>query len=185
MINEIKEDADERMQKSVKSFQQGLLKIRTGRAHPSLMDHITVDYYGSSTPLRQIANVNIEDSRTLSITPWEQTMVKPIEKAIMDSDLGLNPMTAGMVIRVPMPPLTEERRRNLVKIVRKEAENARIAVRNIRRDANSTSKEYLKEKEISKDEDHRSQDLIQKLTNQYVKAIDIELEKKEQELMEI
>jgi ribosome recycling factor len=185
MIEEIKDDARIRMSKSIEALKHELSKIRTGRAHPSLLDHIRVDYYGSEVPLTQTANIAAEDSRTLTVTPWEKSMVQVIEKAIMTSDLGLNPNTAGSVIRIPMPPLTEERRRDLVKVVRAEGEGARVAVRNIRRDANSDFKELLKEKEISEDEEHRAMDAIQKLTDDFIKEIDSMLSVKEAELMEI
>ncbi len=185
MIDDIKKDAADRMSKSVDALGHELAKVRTGRAHPSLLDHITVSYYGSQVPLNQVANVNVEDARTLTVTPWEKTMVQPVEKAIMNSDLGLNPNTAGTVIRVPLPPLTEERRKDLIRVVRHEAEQARVAVRNIRRDANHDLKSLLKEKLISEDDDHRGQDLVQKLTDQYVKKVDELLEKKEEDLMSI
>jgi ribosome recycling factor len=185
MINEITADAESRMQKSVEALKTDLLKIRTGRAHPSLLDHITVDYYGVETPLKQVANVSVEDSRTLSISPWEKDLVKAIEKAIMKADLGLNPATAGTTIRIPMPPLTEERRRDMVKIVKNEAEAGRVAIRNIRRDANSDFKDLLKEKEISEDEQRRAEEGIQKLTDKYVAKIDEALAGKEKELMEV
>jgi ribosome recycling factor len=185
MIDEINDDARARMKKSIEALKHELTKIRTGRAHPSLLDHIKVDYYGSEVPLAQAANVSAEDSRTLTVTPWEKGMVSAIEKAIMTSDLGLNPNTAGSVIRIPMPPLTEERRRDLVKVVRSEGEGARVAVRNIRRDANSDLKELLKEKEISEDDERRATEDIQKLTDEFVKEIDKMLAVKEAELMEI
>lgn len=185
MIEDIKKDASSRMSKSVEALKNELAKIRTGRAHASLLDHITVEYYGSEVPLNQVANVGVEDARTLTVQPWEKNMVPVIEKAIMTSDLGLNPATAGQTIRVPMPALTEERRRDLVRVVRQEAENARVAVRNIRRDANNDFKELLKEKEISEDEDHRAQDEIQKLTDKHIAEIDKLLEHKEAELMEV
>ncbi len=185
MIDEIITDARNRMQKSVEAFKAELSKIRTGRAHPSLLDHIRVDYYGSEVPLTQTANVAVEDSRTLMVSPWEKSMVSVIEKAIMTSDLGLNPNTAGTVIRIPMPPLTEERRRDLVRVVRAEAEGARVAIRNIRRDANNDFKELLKEKEISEDDERRAQDEIQKLTDRFVQEADKLLAGKEAELMEI
>lgn len=185
MIDEIIKDAAQRMKKSIAAMQSALAKIRTGRAHPRILDHITVEYYGSEVPLSQVANVSTEDSRTLSVAPWEKDMVKVIEKAIMTSDLGLNPATAGLVIRVPMPILTEERRRDLVKVVRHEAENGRISVRNIRRDANNDFKELLKEKEISEDDERRAEDQIQKLTDQSIAEVDQLLHDKEQELMEI
>ncbi len=185
MIDEIKKDAAERMQKSVQSLKQELTKIRTGRAHTSLLDHITVEYYGSQVPLNQAANVNVEDPRTLTVTPWEKDMVQPIEKAIMASDLGLNPVTAGTVIRVPLPPLTEERRKDLIRVVRQEAEGGRVAVRNIRRDAMHDVKELLKEKLIGEDEERRAESDIQALTDKNVAAIDKVLADKESELMEI
>ncbi len=185
MIDEILQDAKERMHKSVEAFQAELAKIRTGRAHPSLLDHIHVEYYGTEVPIGQVANVNVEDARTLTVVPWEKDMVKKVEKAIMNSDLGLNPATAGTVIRVPMPPLTEERRRDLVRVVKQEAEHARVAVRNIRRDANSDLKELLKEKEISEDEERRAQERVQKLTDEAIREIDALLAEKEAELMEI
>ncbi|HID83321.1 MAG TPA: ribosome recycling factor [Chromatiales bacterium] len=185
MIDEILKDAEQRMKKSIAAMRSELAKIRTGRAHPSILDHITVEYYGSEVPLSQVANISAEDSRTLSVAPWEKDMVKVIEKAIMTSDLGLNPATAGLVIRVPMPILTEERRRDLVKVVRHEAENGRISVRNIRRDANNDFKELLKEKEISEDDARRAEEQIQKLTDQSIAEVDKLLQEKEQELMEI
>ncbi|MDH3342862.1 MAG: ribosome recycling factor [Gammaproteobacteria bacterium] len=185
MIDEIIEDAETRMGKSVESLRGELTKIRTGRAHPSLLDHITVDYYGVATPLSQVANISVEDARTLMISPWEKTMVQAIEKAIMKSDLGLNPATAGTLIRIPMPQLTEERRHDLVRVVRKEAENGRTAIRNIRRDANSDFKDLLKEKEITEDEARQSEDSVQKLTDSYVAKVDEVLAKKEAELMEV
>jgi ribosome recycling factor len=173
------------MHKSIDAFKAELLKIRTGRAHVSLLNHITVDFYGSEVPIGQAANLTVEDARTLAVTPWDKSMVPLIEKAIMSSDLGLNPSTAGAVIRVPMPPLTEERRRELVKVVRELAENARIAVRNIRRDANNELKSLLKDKDISEDEDHKGQDLVQQVTNQSTDEIETLLQAKEKELMEI
>ncbi len=173
------------MDKSVASLQQELTKVRTGRAHTSLLDHITVEYYGSQVPLNQVSNVNIEDSRTLVVTPWEKDMVKPIEKAIMASDLGLNPATAGTIIRVPLPPLTEERRKDLIRIVRHEAEGGRVAIRNIRRDALGDIKELLKEKMIGEDDEHRAHDEVQKITDQHVAKIDAILAEKESDLMEI
>jgi ribosome recycling factor len=185
MINDIKQDALTRMNKSIDAFKAELLKIRTGRAHVSLLNHITVDFYGSEVPIGQAANLTVEDARTLAVTPWDKSMVPLIEKAIMSSDLGLNPSTAGAVIRVPMPPLTEERRRELVKVVRELAENARIAVRNIRRDANHDLKTLLKDKDISEDEDHKGQDLVQQVTNQSTDEIETLLQGKEKELMEI
>lgn len=185
MLDEIKKDAGLRMAKSVASLQQDLTKIRTGRAHTSLLDHITVEYYGSSVPLNQVANVGVEDSRTLIITPWEKDMVQPIEKAIMGSDLGLNPASAGTVIRVPLPALTEERRKDMIRVVRQEAEGGRIAVRNIRRDALHDIKELLKEKMIGEDDERRAEGEVQGITDRYVAEIDKLLAEKEAELMEV
>lgn len=185
MIDEILKDAEVRMSKSVDALRTDLTKIRTGRAHPSLLDHLTVEYYGAETPLSQVANISVEDSRTLSITPWEKDMVAAIEKSIMKSDLGLNPASAGTVIRIPMPQLTEERRQDLVRVVRNEAEGARVAVRNIRRDANSDFKDLLKEKEITEDERRSAEDDIQKYTDAFIKKIDDVLAAKEKELMEV
>jgi ribosome recycling factor len=185
MLNDIRKDANLRMNKSVASFELELKKIRTGRAHTSLLDHITVEYYGSEVPLSQVATIGVEDARTLTVTPWEKTMVSVVEKAIMNSDLGLNPMTAGSVMRVPLPALTEERRRDLVRVVRQEAENAKVAVRNIRRDAIHHIKDLLKEKEITEDEDHRAEDEIQVMTDKHVAQIDDMLAAKEAELMEV
>ena len=185
MIDEILTDAKTRMGKSVDSLRAELVKIRTGRAHPSLLDQIVVDYYGTDTPINQVANVTVEDSRTLAVAPWEKQMVAVVEKAIINSGLGLNPSTAGNLIRIPMPPLTEERRRELVKVVKNDGENAKIAVRNIRRDANSDFKELLKDKEVSEDESHQAEDNVQKLTDTYVTSIDEVIAVKEKELMEI
>ena len=185
MLDEIKPDATQRMNKSVAAFELELPKLRTGRAHTSLLDHITVEYYGSEVPLSQVATIGVEDARTLTVTPWEKTMVQPVEKAIMNSDLGLNPMTAGTVIRVPLPALTEERRKDLVRVVRHEAELSRVAVRNIRRDAIHHAKDLLKEKEITEDEDHRAHDEIQTMTDKHVAQIDEILAGKEAELMEV
>jgi ribosome recycling factor len=173
------------MAKSVASLQQEMTKIRTGRAHTSLLDHITVEYYGSSVPLNQVSNVGIEDSRTLIITPWEKDMVQPIEKAIMSSDLGLNPATAGTVIRVPLPALTEERRKDMIRVVRNEAEGGRIAIRNIRRDALHDVKELFKEKMIGEDDERRAEGDIQDITDKHVAQVDQVLAEKESELMEI
>ena len=185
MLEEIKKDAGERMSKSVVSLRNELTKIRTGRAHTSLLDHITVEYYGSQVPLNQVSNVGVEDSRTLTVTPWEKDMVPVIEKAIMGSDLGLNPSSAGTVIRVPLPPLTEERRKDMIRIVRNEAEGGRIAIRNIRRDAIHDVKELLKEKMIGEDDEHRAEDEIQVITDKYIAQIDQLLAEKESELMEV
>ncbi len=185
MLDEIKKDAASRMAKSVASLQQDLTKIRTGRAHTSLLDHITVEYYGSQVPLNQVSNVGIEDSRTLIITPWEKDMVQAIEKAIMTSDLGLNPATAGTVIRVPLPALTEERRKDMIRLVRNEAEGGRIAIRNIRRDAMHDIKELLKEKMIGEDDERRAEGEVQDITDKHVGQVDEILAAKESELMEI
>lgn len=185
MLDEIKKDAADRMAKSVASLQQELTKIRTGRAHTSLLDHITVEYYGSQMPLNQVSNVGVEDSRTLVVTPWEKDMVQPIEKAIMNSDLGLNPATAGTVIRVPLPALTEERRKDMIRVVRNEAEGGRIAIRNIRRDALNDVKELLKEKMIGKDDERRAEGEVQTITDTHVIQVDEILASKESELMEV
>lgn len=185
MIADIAADAGRRMEKSIEALRLEFAKIRTGRAHTSLLDHITVDYYGSDVPLTQVANLSVEDARTLSVTPWEKTMVPVIEKAIMTSDLGLNPSTAGQVIRIVLPPLTEERRRDLVKVVRQEAENTRVAIRNIRRDANQDLKDLEKEKEISEDELHRGEHEIQEITDRNVDAVEKLLEDKEKEMMSV
>ncbi len=185
VIDDIKKDARERMDKSVASLKQELTKLRTGRAHTSLLDHITVDYYGSEVPLKQVANINVEDPRTLTVAPWEKSMVPAIEKAIMTSDLGLNPATAGTVIRVPLPPLTEERRKDMIRVVRQEAEGGRIAIRNIRRDALGDIKELQKEKLISEDDERRAQDEIQGITDKHIARIDEVLAEKEKDLMEI
>ena len=184
MIEDIKQDAEERMNKSLLSLDTAFARIRTGRAHPSLLDGITVNYYGVDTPLNQLANITVEDARTLVISPWEKPIIPQVEKAILKSDLGLNPNTSSDNIRLPMPPLTEENRRSLTKVAKAEAENARIAIRSIRRDANSDLKEYLKEKEITEDELRRGEDLIQKLTDVKVQQVDSALEAKEADLME-
>ena len=185
MINDIIADAKVRMEKSVDALKSQLTKVRTGRAHPSLLDGIQVSYYGADTPLRQVANVSIEDSRTLAITVFDKSLTQAVEKAIMASNLGLNPMSAGTVIRVPLPPLTEERRKDLVKLVRGEAEGGRVAIRNIRRDANDDFKALLKDKEISEDDERKAADEIQKLTDLFVKKVDDVLAEKEKELMEV
>ena len=185
MLEDIKKDAKERMSKSVDVLGSNFNKIRTGRAHPSILDGISVSYYGNDTPLSQVANVSVLDARTLSISPWEKSVVPAIEKAIMKSDLGLNPVTTGELIRVPMPALTEETRKNYIKQARNEAENARISVRNIRRDALATVKDLLKEKEISEDDDRRVHDEIQKITDKHIAEIDASLAVKEKDLMEI
>ncbi len=185
MIDEILTDAAARMSKSVDSLRAELTKIRTGRAHPSLLDQIQVDYYGTATAINQVANVTVEDSRTLAVAPWEKQMVAVVEKAIINSGLGLNPSTAGNLIRIPLPPLTEERRRDLVKVVKADGENAKIAIRNIRRDANSDFKELLKEKDISEDECRQAEDTVQKHTDKFVTSVDEVIAEKEKELMEI
>jgi ribosome recycling factor len=185
VINDIKKDAGSRMQKSVEALHSNFNKIRTGRAHPSILDAVTVDYYGSQVPLSQVASVNVEDARTLTIAPWEQGMVQKIEKAIMTSDLGLNPASAGNVIRVPMPMLTEETRKGYIKQARSEAENARVAVRNVRRDANGDFKSLLKDKDITEDDQREGEDAIQKLTDKYIAEIDKALTAKEQDLMQV
>lgn len=185
MINDIKKDAADRMQKCVDVLKSGLVKLRTGRANAALLDHVTVEYYGSEVPLSQAANVVVEDARTISITAWDRNMVGPIEKAIMKSDLGLTPNTAGTIIRIIMPPLTEERRRDLTKVVRSEAEQAKVAVRNVRRDANQDIKDLAKEKLISTDDEKRGEGEIQKLTDQFVAKIDEVSAAKEKELMSL
>jgi ribosome recycling factor len=185
MIDDIKEDAAGRMAKSVDALGENLAKVRTGRAHPSMLDHVVVSYYGADTPLKQVANVGVEDARTLTVQPWEQGMVQAVEKAILESNLGVTPNTAGTLIRLPIPPLTEERRKDMTRIVRAEAEQARVAVRNIRRDANGSLKELVKEKLISEDDEHRGQEIIQKLTDQHVNEIDELMAKKEEDLMSV
>lgn len=185
MIADVKKSAEHKMQKTLETLKADFSKVRTGRAHTGLLDHIMVDYYGTPMPIPQVATVNLLDPRTISVQPWEKKMVPVIEKAIRDSDLGLNPATSGDVIRVPMPPLTEERRRDLTKVVKHEAENARVAVRNIRRDANNHLKELLKEKKISEDDERRAQEDIQKLTDRYIGEIDKVLHAKEADLMAV
>ena len=185
MLADIQKDARNRMTKSLESLRHELAKIRTGRAHPSLLEHVHVDYYGSEVPIGQAASVAVEDARTLTVTPWDKSMVKVIEKAILTSDLGLNPSTAGQVIRIPLPPLTEERRKDLGRIVHQEGENAKIAIRNIRRDANHHIKELLKEKEISEDEERKAEHDIQAVTDVAVKKVDEIVAEKEKELLEI
>ncbi len=185
MINDIKQEAEKRMKKTVESLQHEMTKIRTGRANASLLDHVQVDYYGSLTPLSQVANVTSSDSRTLMVTPWEKNMVAAVEKAILTSDLGLNPATSGNAIRVPMPALTEERRKEMTRIVRGEAEQARVSVRNARRDANNHLKDLVKDKAVAEDDERRANDLIQKLTDKYIADIDSVLAQKEKDLMEI
>ena len=185
MIDEILADAKSRMNKSIEAVKSELVKIRTGRASTALLDHLTVDYYGTPTPLNQVASVSVADSRTLAVQPWEKTMIRVVEKSIMESNLGLNPMTAGETIRIPLPPLTEERRKEMTRVVRNEGENGRIAVRNIRRDANTHLKELLKEKEINEDEEKRAQDQVQGLTDESVAKIDLIVSDKEAEVMEV
>ena len=185
MIDDIKKDAASRMSKCVENFQSDLKKLRTGRAHPSLIENLKVDYYGTDTPLKQVANISVEDARTLVVSPWEKSMVQAIEKAIHKSELGLNPVSAGTVIRLPLPPLTEERRRDITKVVRADAENARVAVRNVRRDVIADVKEALKEKLISQDEEKKAEVEIQKLTDKYVADIDAQLAAKEKEIMQV
>ncbi|WP_024965673.1 ribosome recycling factor [Pantoea sp. FN060301] len=184
MINEIRKDAETRMEKCVEAFKNHISKIRTGRASPSILDGIMVEYYGSATPLRQLASVTVEDSRTLKINVFDRSISAAVEKAIMSSDLGLNPSSAGSDIRVPLPALTEERRKDLIKVVRGEAEQGRVSVRNVRRDANDKVKALLKDKEISEDEERRSQEDIQKMTDVFIKKVDVALAEKEAELMD-
>lgn len=185
MIPELKKTAEQKMLKTLEALKNDLGKVRTGRAHTGLLDHVTVDYYGTPTPIGQVANVTLLDARTLGVQPWEKNMVAKVEKAIRDCDLGLNPATMGDVVRVPMPMLTEERRKDLIKVVRGEAENARVAIRNLRRDANNSLKEALKAKEIPEDDERRAQDDIQKLTDKYIAEADKMLAQKEQELMQV
>ena len=185
MIADVKKSADHKMSKTLEALKADLSKVRTGRAHTGLLDHITVDYYGNPTPINQVANVTLIDARTIGVSPWEKKMVSAIEKAIRDSDLGLNPATLGEVVRVPMPALTEERRRDLIKVVRHEAENARVAVRNVRRDAIAHLKDLLKNKSISEDDERRAQDDIQKLTDRFIAEVDKALQVKETDLMAV
>ncbi|HAD10259.1 MAG TPA: ribosome recycling factor [Porticoccaceae bacterium] len=185
MIDELKQDAAERMAKSIEALGRAMNKIRTGRAHPSILEAITVSYYGSETPLSQVANISVVDARTLAISPWEKNLVEDIEKAILKSGLGLNPASAGEVIRIPMPPLTEETRKGFIRMARQEAENSRVSVRNIRRDVLSDFKELLKEKEITEDEERSAQEDVQKLTDRYIREVDEALAEKEKDLMEI
>lgn len=185
MTAEVKKSAEQKMHKTMETLKTDLSKVRTGRAHTGILDHVLVDYYGTQMPVNQVANVTLLDGRTISVHPWEKKMVSVIEKAIRESDLGLNPATAGDVIRIPMPPLTEERRRDLIKVVKHEAENARVAVRNIRRDANNALKELLKQKTISEDQERRAQDEIQKLTDRFISEIDKALQSKEADLIAV
>jgi ribosome recycling factor len=182
---QIKTNADQKMQKSIETFKANLAKIRTGRASPGILEHIMVDYYGNHTPISQVANLGLADARTINVTPWEKNMVAVVEKAIRDSDLGLNPATQGAVIRVPMPPLTEERRKELTKVVKSEGEETKIAIRNLRRDANEHLKRLVKDKEISEDEERRAQDEIQKLTDRYVADVDKLVLEKDKEIMTV
>ncbi len=185
MLEDLKKDAQVRMTKSIESLRHDLKKLRTGRAHTSLLDHVMVDYYGSEVPINQVANISIQDARTLVVSAWEKQMVPVIEKAILNSDMGLNPVTAGEVMRVPLPPLTEERRKDMTRVVRQEGENARVAIRNIRRDVLGDAKQLLKEKEITEDDERRMQDEVQKITDKNVAEVDKLIEAKEKDLMEI
>jgi ribosome recycling factor len=185
MINDIKQSAELKMQKSLEALKVDLGKVRTGRAHTGILDHVQVDYYGSLMPINQVAAISLADARTITVQPWEKPMIAKVEKAIRDADLGLNPATNGDVIRVPMPALTEERRRDLIKVVRGEAEGAKVAVRNVRRDANDALKKLLKDKEIGEDDERKSQDEIQKLTDKFVAEIDKMLQAKETDLMAV
>jgi ribosome recycling factor len=184
-IAELKKTTDAKMNKTIDAFKTDLAKVRTGRAHPGLLDHVMVDYYGAQTPIHQIAKVTLIDARTIGVVPFDKKMIQPVDKAIRSSDLGLNPATAGDTIRVPMPLLTEERRKELTKIVRHEAENARVAIRNLRRDANHSLKEWLKKKEVSENDERRAQDEVQKLTDQHIAMVDKLLQQKEAELMAV
>jgi len=184
-VADTKKSAEQKMQKSIEAFRADLAKVRTGRAHTGLLDHIQVDYYGSMVPISQVANIGLADARTISVQPWEKKMVQAVEKAIRDSDLGLNPATMGEVIRVPMPALTEERRKELTKVVKNEAEGAKVAVRNLRRDANEQFKKLVKDKAISEDDERRGQDEVQKLTDRYVAEIDKMVAEKEKEIMTV
>lgn len=185
MVNDIINDATQRMRKALEALKHDLSRIRTGRAHVSLLEHVTVNYYGNQVPIAQAANVGVLDARTLGITPWDRNMIQELEKAILNSDLGLNPVTAGTVIRVPLPPLTEERRKELIKVVRSEGEKARVAIRNVRREANHDLKELVKEKEITEDDERRGEEQVQKLTDTLVKDVDKLLAEKEKDLLEI
>lgn len=185
MINDINQDAEKRMQKSIETLKNDFTKLRTGRAHPSLLDHVKVSYYGTDTPLNQVANISIESTRMLTVTVWEKDVAPAVEKAIRSSELGLNPQSAGTTIRVPLPPLTEERRKDLVKVIRDQAEDTRIAIRNIRRDANQLLKEMLKEKQITEDEGRRGEVSVQKLTDKYISEVDKIVQAKETDLMAV
>ena len=185
MIDDILQDAEKRMQKSIESLKTVLAKVRTGRASPALVQHLSVDYYGTQTPISQVANITVQDARTLGIQPWEKQMVPLIEKAILESDLGLNPVTAGEIIRIPLPPLTEERRKEMAKMVSAEGEGGKVAIRNIRRDANTNFKELLKEKDITEDDDKVAHDRVQKLTDTYIVKVDEVVAEKEKEIMTV
>lgn len=185
MINEIKNDAEKRMKKTIETLQVDFTKIRTGRADSRLLDHVMVDYYGTPTPINQVSNITVSDARTIMVTPWEKNMVAAVEKAILNSNLGLNPATSGNAIRVPMPPLTEERRKEMTKVVRNEGEQAKVAIRNIRRDCNNQFKDLVKDKMISEDDERRATEMIQKLTDKYIAEVDAVLAVKEKDLMEI
>lgn len=185
MINEVKQDSETRMRKTIDSLRNEIAKIRTGRANVSLLDHVEVEYYGNPSPLNQVASVTVADARTLMVTPWEKSMLGAIEKAIMTSDLGLNPSNSGAAIRVPMPPLTEERRREMIRIVRAEAEQSRVSIRNIRRDANNSFRDLVKEKAISEDDERRAAEMIQKITDKFIAEIDVIIAEKEKDLLEV
>ncbi|MDO6440850.1 MULTISPECIES: ribosome recycling factor [unclassified Marinobacter] len=185
MINDIKAEAETKMKKSLEALHSAFNKIRTGRAHPSILDSVMVNYYGQETPLKQVASVNVEDNRTLAVSPWEKNLVPVIEKAIMTADLGLNPATSGDLIRIPMPMLTEETRKSMVKQAKADAENGRVSIRNARRDANSMMKELLKDKEINEDDERRGEDEVQKLTDRYIAEIEKMLKAKEEDLMAV
>jgi ribosome recycling factor len=184
MINDVKKEAEQRMQRGIEAFKEDLRKLRTGRAHAGLLEQVVVEYYGTNVPVKQTANISVEDARTIVVTPWEKNMVSAVEKAIINAGLGLNPVTAGQVIRVPLPPMTEERRRDLVKVVRSHAETARVALRNVRREALSDIKDLLKEKMIAEDDERRAQEEIQKITDRFVATVDSLLKDKEAEIME-
>lgn len=185
MIDDIKLDAESRMKKSVSNVREALTRIRTGRASPALLEHLTVDYYGVATPINQVATISAADARTLAVQPWERSMLAPIERAILESDLGLNPVTAGETMRIPLPPMTEERRVSMVKVVKSEGEEGKIAIRNIRRDAIGTVRDLLKEKEITQDEEKQTEGELQQLTDRYVAQIDEVVSEKEREVMEV
>lgn len=185
MIADVKKNAEQKMQKSIETLKSDLGKVRTGRAHTGLLDHIKIDYYGTPTAINQIANISLIDARTIGVTPWEKKLGGAIEKAIRDSDLGLNPVSMGDIVRVPMPPLTEERRKDLIKVVRGEAETARIAIRNVRRDANTQLKDLLKDKKVAEDDERRGQEDVQKLTDRYIADVDKTLAAKEAELLAV